>query len=160
MKSIRTEKRRQEHPDLQAFTGRSLGSAEVEARLPLGHEVDPRMSLGCVGDYARSDCGGPELALLRATPSVGMGQHELDLVRHRVPLVLSDFVGGDEERFRRIKQITHEIRKHVDDRLSFREIFAHLIFQGLGRFCGSEKKFPPVNVSKRGRRTLEDHEPS
>ena len=97
------------NPNLQSFAGKSLSSTEVEARLPFGHEVDSGASLGCVRNYARSDCGSPELTLLGAAPSVGMGQHELNIVRHRVPLLLSDFVGGDEESLGRIKEVVHEI---------------------------------------------------
>ena len=96
-------------PNLQVFTGLSVGSAEVETRLPFRHEVDPAVSLWGVGDDTRFDGGGTELALLRSAPSIGMGQHKLNAARYRVPSVFSVVVGGNKERFRRIEEVAHEI---------------------------------------------------
>ena len=67
-----------EHPNLQVFTGRSVGNAEVEARFPFGYEVDSG-TLGFVGDDASSYGGSAEFTLLWTAPSVGMGQHELNV---------------------------------------------------------------------------------
>lgn len=64
---------------LEVFTRLSVGGTEVETCLPLGHEVDSGMSLGGVGDDLRLDGSSSELTLLRATPSVWMSQHELNL---------------------------------------------------------------------------------
>ena len=96
-------------PNLQVFTGLSVGSAEVETRLPFRHEVDPGVSLWGVGDDTRVDGGSPELALLRSAPAIGMGQHELNAARYRVPSMFSVVVRGNKERFRRIEEVAYEI---------------------------------------------------
>lgn len=137
--------------NLQVFTGQSVSNTKVETGLPFSHEMDSTTSLRRVRDDSRSNGSSPEMALLRTPPTVGMGQDELDLGSHRVPLVLSDFVGGDEEHLRRIEQVTHEIREDVDDRFPLRELFAHLILQGLRGLCGSQQKLPPANCEYRGR---------
>ena len=90
-------------PNLQVFTGLSVGSTEVETRLPFRYEVDPGMTLWGVGDDVCSDGGSPELALLRSAPSIGVGQHELNVARYRVPSVFTVVIRGDKERFRRVE---------------------------------------------------------
>ena len=90
-------------PNLQVFTGLSVGSAEIETRLPFRHEVDPAVSLWGVGYDTRFDGGSPELTLLRSAPTIRMGQHELNVARYRVPSVFSVVIGRDKERFRRIE---------------------------------------------------------
>ena len=59
-----------------------MSGTKVKTCLPLSHEVDSGTPLLGVGDDVRLDCGSPELALLRTAPTVGMGQHELDIMRH------------------------------------------------------------------------------
>ena len=96
--------------NLHLFIGQRVDGTEVETGLPLGHEVDSSISFRCVRDDSRSDGGIPEMTLLRTTPSVGVGQHELSVVSYRVPPELSNFCqGGDELRFRRIEEIAHNI---------------------------------------------------
>ena len=134
-------------PNLQVSARLSVGSAKVETCLPFCHKVDSGMSLRGVRDDLCSDSGSPELTLLRPAPSIGMGQHELNVAGHRIPPVLSILIGGNKQRFRRIKQIAHEIREEVDNRSPHGEIGAHLILQCCRRICGSQQKLPPVTLS-------------
>ena len=96
-------------PNLQVFARLGAGSTKIETGLPFGHEVNSGVSLFCVGNNLCLDGSSPKLTLLGAAPSVGMGQHELNVVGHRVPAVLSCLVGGNEERLCRIKEITHAV---------------------------------------------------
>ena len=64
--------------NLQVFTCLGLGSTEAETCFAFGHKVDARMPSGGVGDNARFDRGGSQLRLLWASPSVWMGQHQLN----------------------------------------------------------------------------------
>ena len=128
-----------------------VGSTEVETRLPFGHEVDSGVTLWGIGDNVCLDSGGPELALLRTTPPIGVGHHKFNVSRHGIPAVLSILVGGDKERFSRNEQIAHKIREEVDDGLSHWEICAHLVLQGRRWFCRTKQKLPPAIVSNRKR---------
>ena len=136
-------------PNLHALPCLRVGGTKVETRLSLRHEVDSGIRLG-VGDNSRSDGSGPELALLRAAPPVGMGQHELNLMRHRIPTALPVWIGGNEEHPCRIEEIAHEIGEDVDDCLSLRELFAHLFLQCCRRLRRSQHQLPPVDVSAGG----------
>jgi hypothetical protein len=132
-------------PNLHVFTCLSVGGTEVETGLPLGHKVDSRKPLLGVRDNPCSDGGSSELALLQATPPVWMGQHELDFVRYRVPAALSIGVGGNKERFCRVKKITNEIGEDVNDGLSLREGCCHQILQCCRRLRRSNDKLPPAD---------------
>ena len=134
-------------PNLQISARSGVSNAEVETCFPFRHEMDSGTPLLGVGHDLRLDGGSSKLVLLRTTPPIGMGQHELNVVRNRVPAIFSDLIGRNKHRFRRIKEISHEIGKHVDDSFSLRKVLAHLIPQDFGRFFGSEHKLPPVTVS-------------
>lgn len=137
-------------PNLQVFSRVSVGDTEVEACFPFRHEMDSCVPFWGIGDDLCFDGGSPELVLLWATPPVGVGQHELNAPRHRIPAVLPDLVGGNKHRFRRVEEITHEIGEYVDNGFSPRKFFAHLILQDSRRLIGSKHKLPPVTVSSYG----------
>ena len=152
-------------PNLQRFTLLSVGSTEVEGCLPFCHEVDPAMSFWCVRDNFGLHSGGPELALLRTTPPIGMGQDKLNVGRYRMPAELPKFVGVKEERFGRVEEIAHKVREDIDDCFTLRKFFAHLILQRRRRFRRPEHELPPVTVSNReqgdlGVRTIASEEGS
>jgi len=65
-------------PDLHVLTRLGVGNTKVEARLPLRYEVNSGESLLGARNNPCPDSSSPELALLRTTPSVWMGQHELN----------------------------------------------------------------------------------
>ena len=71
--------------NLEVFTRLGMGSAKAETCFTLGNKVDGSVTNRGVGHNARFDCGGSQLSLLWASPSVGMGQNQLDGVRNRVP---------------------------------------------------------------------------
>ena len=71
--------------DLQIFTRLGICSAKVETRFTLGNKVDRGMASRGIRDNARFDCGVSQVGLLWASPPVGMGQHQLDGSRDRVP---------------------------------------------------------------------------
>ena len=77
----------------------SVGGTEVETGLPFGHEMDSGTSFWGIGDDVRFDRGSAKLTLLRTTPLVGMGQHELNAARDGVPAAFTVLIGGDEESF-------------------------------------------------------------
>ena len=133
--------------NLQALAHLSVSSTKIEGCLSFGHEVDPGMALRGVGNDVCLNGGGTKLALLRAAPRAGISQHELNVVRHRVPAELSIPIGGDKQRFGRIEEVAHEIGKDVDDRFSHGEVSVRITHQCRRRPCRFEHKFPPAKVS-------------
>jgi len=71
--------------NLEVFTRLGMGSAKAETCFTLGNKVDGSVTNRGVGDDARLDCGGSQLSLLWASPSIGVGQNQFDGVRDRVP---------------------------------------------------------------------------
>jgi len=117
--------------NLQVPTRLGMGDAEVETCFAFGHKMDSG-----IGDNTRSGNGGSQLRLLLATPSVGMAQHQFDIVRDAVPSAFPIRLGGLEQRLGRIKEITHEVSVDVDDGFSPWEARGHLILHRCGRLCG------------------------
>ena len=147
-------------PNHHVFTRSSVGDTEIEACFPLSHEVDSRKALLGIRNNLRPDGGGPELTLLGSTPTIRMSQHELDLVRYRVPAALSIWVGRNEERFRGIEEITHEVGKDIDDGFPLRETHTHLPLQFHRGLRGPDHQLPPTTMSTGGREIHRVHEPS
>ena len=92
-------------PNLQICARVSVGSAEVEICFSFGQEMDSITPFLDVGNDLRFGGGSSELGLVRSTPPIGMDQHELNVVRHRIPTVLSVLIGRNEEHLGRIEEI-------------------------------------------------------
>src|SRR5579872_2998242 len=116
----------QMNSNLQVLPRGCLGGTKIETRFPFGDKVYPGMSLRRVGNNFRSDSSCPELTLLRTTPPVRMCQYKLDAVRNRVPAMFPELIGINKQRLRRVEEITHEIGKEIDNRLSLRKSLGHL----------------------------------
>ena len=134
----RIEKKKKTTPDgdsvtdLQVFTRLGMGSAKAETCFTLGNKVDGSVAGRGIGDNTRFYCGVSQVGLLWASPSVGMGQHQLDGFRDRVPSEFPIWLRGLEQRFGRIKEIVHEICEHVDYGFPPWELCAHLIHHRSG----------------------------
>ena len=118
--------------DLQVFTRLGMGSAKAKTCFTLGNKVDGGVAGRGIGDNTGFDCGVSQVSLLRASPSVGMGQHQLDGFRDRVPSEFSIWLRGFEQRLGRIKEIAHKICENVDNCFPPWELRAHLIHQRSG----------------------------
>ena len=75
--------------DLQVFTRLRFGSTKAETCFAFSHKVDLRMPGRGVGGNPRFDRGGSQLRLLWTSPSVWMGQHQLNVVCNGVPFTSS-----------------------------------------------------------------------
>jgi len=73
-----------------------MGSAKAETRFTFGNKVDGSVAGRGIGDNTRFDCSVSQVGLLRASPSVGMGQYQLDGCRDRVPSEFSIWLRGLE----------------------------------------------------------------
>ena len=97
---------------LHRLVGETILYTEVQTRFAFGYEVDAGLTRRGVGDEASHGSRLAHLALLKAFPTVGVGQDELDPVLKRRPkalpicMCLSDVSLGAGEK------VGEEIGKH------------------------------------------------
>jgi hypothetical protein len=106
------------------------------------------VSGGGIWDEAREDSSFTHLRLLYAFPTVGVGQHEVDLILHRCPEVDAVHVCVLDIAGCTFEEVGQEVGEDVDDCLigwQSRNIFADF-FSGARADSRSEVKFEPESM--------------
>ena len=114
----------------------------MQASFAFSDERNTRTTFNCVRDESSKDRSIPHSGLLGSLPAIGMRQNEEDFFLKRFPKQSSMCVG--DVLLRTLVQISHIVRKNLNDRLVRRKRWNLLAIGHRSRCLGTQVQLEPV----------------